>query len=243
MSSSSGQSSGYDLSFKILLIGDSAVGKSSLLVSFISNSVEDLAPTIGVDFKIKLLTVGGKRLKLTIWDTAGQERFRTLTSSYYRGAQGIILVYDVTRRDTFTNLSEVWSKEVELYSTNQDCVKVLVGNKVDRDSERLVSREEGLALAEELGCLFFECSAKTRENVEQCFEELALKALVRIGFGGEKVRDDERSFRWLYLMAFELRCWSQYRFTAVPPGCSERISSNRLDSTAVASINEKLQGE
>ncbi|XP_020208867.1 ras-related protein RABC2a [Cajanus cajan] len=177
MSSSSGQSSGYDLSFKILLIGDSAVGKSSLLVSFISNSSEDLSPTIGVDFKIKQLTVGGKRLKLTIWDTAGQERFRTLTSSYYRGAQGIILVYDVTRRDTFTNLSEVWSKEVELYSTNQDCVKMLVGNKVDRDSERVVSKEEGLALAEELGCLFFECSAKTRENVERCFQELSLKIM------------------------------------------------------------------
>jgi Ras-related protein Rab-18 len=176
MGSSSGQSS-YDLSFKILLIGDSGVGKSSLLVSFVSNSVQDLAPTIGVDFKIKLLTVGGKRLKLTIWDTAGQERFRTLTSSYYRGAQGIILVYDVTRRDTFTNLSDVWAKEVDLYSTNQDCVKMLVGNKVDRESERVVSREEGIALAMEHGCLFLECSAKTRENVEQCFEELALKIM------------------------------------------------------------------
>ncbi|XWS55896.1 hypothetical protein CRYUN_Cryun09bG0039300 [Craigia yunnanensis] len=178
MRSSSGQSSGsYDLSFKILLIGDSGVGKSSLLVSFISASAEDLAPTIGVDFKIKLLTVGGKRLKLTIWDTAGQERFRTLTSSYYRGAQGIILVYDVTRRETFTNLSDVWAKEVELYSTNQGCVKMLVGNKVDRDSERAVSREEGIVLAKELGCMFLECSAKTRENVEQCFEELALKIM------------------------------------------------------------------
>ncbi|XP_059427887.1 ras-related protein RABC2a-like [Corylus avellana] len=178
MGSSSGQSSGScDLSFKILLIGDSGVGKSSLLVSFISNSVEDLSPTIGVDFKIKLLTVGGKKLKLTIWDTAGQERFRTLTSSYYRGAQGIILVYDVTRRDTFTNLSDVWAKEVELYSTNQGCVKMLVGNKVDIDSERVVSREEGIALAKELGCLLLECSAKTRENVEQCFEELALKIM------------------------------------------------------------------
>ncbi|KAF9680222.1 hypothetical protein SADUNF_Sadunf06G0098900 [Salix dunnii] len=178
MGSSSGQSSGsYDLSFKILLIGDSGVGKSSLLVSFISNSVEDLAPTIGVDFKIKQLTVGGKRVKLTIWDTAGQERFRTLTSSYYRNAQGIILVYDVTRRETFTNLSDVWTKEVDLYSTNQDCVKMLVGNKVDKDSERDVTRDEGIALAEEHGCTFLECSAKTRENVAQCFEELALKIM------------------------------------------------------------------
>ncbi|KZV15220.1 hypothetical protein F511_28569 [Dorcoceras hygrometricum] len=176
MASSGQGQSNYDLSFKILLIGDSAVGKSSLLVSFISNVVDDLAPTIGVDFKIKFLTVGGKRLKLTIWDTAGQERFRTLTSSYYRGAQGIILVYDVTRRDTFTNLSDVWAKELELYSTDENCIKMLVGNKVDIGSDQVVSREEGLALAKELGCLFLECSAKTRLNVEQCFEELTQKA-------------------------------------------------------------------
>ncbi|TXG58425.1 hypothetical protein EZV62_016254 [Acer yangbiense] len=177
MGSSSGQGSSYDLSFKITLIGDSGVGKSSLLVSFISSSVDDPATTIGVDFKIKQLTVGGKRLKLTIWDTAGQERFRTMTNSYYRGAHGIILVYDVTRRETFTNLSDVWAKEVELYSTNQDCVKMHVGNKVDRESERAVSREEGIALAKEHGCMFLECSAKTGENVEQIFEQFALKIM------------------------------------------------------------------
>ncbi|PIA43614.1 hypothetical protein AQUCO_01900186v1 [Aquilegia coerulea] len=175
---SSGHGSNYDYSFKILLIGDSGVGKSSLLLSFVSNSIhENLSPTIGVDFKIKLLTVGEKKLKLTIWDTAGQERFRTLTSSYYRGAQGIILVYDVTRRETFTNLSDIWEKEVELYSTSQSCIKMLVGNKVDKDDERAVTREEGIALAQQCGCLFLECSAKTGENVQQCFEELALKIL------------------------------------------------------------------
>ncbi|CAN1196846.1 Ras-related protein RABC2a [Linum perenne] len=86
-------------------------------------------------------------------------------------------VYDVTQRETFTNLSDVWAKEVDLYCTNQDCVKILVGNKVDKDSERAVTREEGLELAKEHGCLFLECSAKTRENVEQCFEELALKIM------------------------------------------------------------------
>ncbi|GJN02710.1 hypothetical protein PR202_ga20088 [Eleusine coracana subsp. coracana] len=86
----------------------------------------------GVDFKVKMVNVAGKKLKLAVWDTAGQERFRTLTSSYYRGAQGIIMVYDVTRRETFTNLSDIWAKEIDLYSTNQDCIKMLVGNKVDK---------------------------------------------------------------------------------------------------------------
>ncbi|TVU48403.1 hypothetical protein EJB05_08039 [Eragrostis curvula] len=149
--------SSYDCSFKVLLIGDSAVGKSSLLVSFVSASHtdDDIAPTIGVDFKIKFLTVGGKKLKLTIWDT----------------------VYDVTKRESFTNLADVWTKEIELHSTNKECVKMLVGNKVDKEEERMVTREEGLAFAQEYGCLFLESSAKTRQNVEKCFEELALKIL------------------------------------------------------------------
>ncbi|KAF5467020.1 hypothetical protein F2P56_016893 [Juglans regia] len=176
-SHSKGRNNSYDYSFKILLIGDSGVGKSSLLLSFISNLVQDLSPTIGVDFKVKLLTIGGKRLKLTIWDTAGQERFGTLTSSYYRGSHGIILVYDVTRRETFTNVLDIWAKEVQLYSTNHECVKILLGNKVDRDTERAVTREEGLALAQEHKWFFLECSAKTRENVQQCFKDLTLKIL------------------------------------------------------------------
>ncbi|XP_040961238.1 ras-related protein RABC2a isoform X2 [Gossypium hirsutum] len=157
MGSSSEQQSSenYDFTFKILSIGDSGVGKTSLIASFISAFSQYSAPTIGVDFKIKFLTVGGKRLKLTIWDTA----------------------YDVTRRETFTNLSDVWAKEVELYSTNQDCVKILVGNKIDRESERAVSKEEGIELAKELGCTFIECSAKTGQNVQQCFEDLSLKIM------------------------------------------------------------------
>ncbi|GKB81745.1 Ras-related protein RabC1 [Tanacetum coccineum] len=169
----------FDYLFKMLLIGDSGVGKSSLLLSFTShNAIEDLSPTIGVDFKVKYVTVEGKKLKLAIWDTAGQERFRTLTSSYYRGAQGIIMaVYDVTRRETFTNLSDVWAKEIDMHSTNQDCIKMLVGNKVDKESERVVTKKEGIEFAREYGCLFIECSAKTRVNVEQCFEELVLKIL------------------------------------------------------------------
>ncbi|KAK8935097.1 Ras-related protein RABC1 [Platanthera zijinensis] len=181
MGSSSAHGNSHDYSFKILLIGDSGVGKSSLLVSFISNHVDDLSPTIGVDFKIKHFMVGDKKLKLTIWDTAGQEKFRTLTSSYFRNTQGIILVYDVSERETFSNLSEVWAKEIELYSTNQDCIKMLVGNKVDKEGERVVTKEEGSAFAQEYGCVFLECSAMTRENVEKCFEELAHKVNVKHG--------------------------------------------------------------
>eukprot|EP00271_Cylindrocystis_brebissonii_P005166 TRINITY_DN17113_c0_g1_i1.p1 TRINITY_DN17113_c0_g1~~TRINITY_DN17113_c0_g1_i1.p1 ORF type:complete len:209 (-),score=32.71 TRINITY_DN17113_c0_g1_i1:215-841(-) len=167
----------FDHLFKLLLIGDSGVGKSCLLLRFTSDAFDDMSPTIGVDFKLKLLTLDGKRLKLTIWDTAGQERFRTLTSSYYRGAHGIILVYDVTKRETFTDLSEIWLKEVEMYSTNPDCVMMLVGNKVDQESMRQVRREEGVAFARQHGCLFLECSAKTRLNVQQCFQELVRKIL------------------------------------------------------------------
>ncbi|CAN0893252.1 Ras-related protein RABC1 [Linum grandiflorum] len=182
-SSSASSQQEFDYLFKLLLIGDSGVGKSTLLLSFTSTSFEELSPTIGVDFKVKHVTVGGKKLKLAIWDTAGQERFRTLTSSYYRGAQGVIMgsslaigtVYDVTRRETFTNLSDIWAKEIDLYSTNQDCIKMLVGNKVDKESERVVTKKEGVDFAREYGCLFLECSAKTRVNVEQCFEELVLK--------------------------------------------------------------------
>lgn len=165
----------FDHLFKLLLIGDSGVGKSCLLLRFTTDTFDDLSPTIGVDFKLKLLTLNGKRIKLTIWDTAGQERFRTLTSSYYRGAQGIILVYDVTKRESFNALEEVWLKEVESYSTYPDCVMMLVGNKVDQEKDRQVSREDGQSFARRHGCLFLECSAKTRVNVQQCFQELVQK--------------------------------------------------------------------
>ncbi|RRT45580.1 hypothetical protein B296_00023954 [Ensete ventricosum] len=108
---------------------------------------------------------------------AGQERFRTLTTSYYRGAHGIIMVYDVTRPETFTHLTDIWSKEVEQYSTNQDCIKILAGNKVDKESERKVTQEEASDFAKAKGYLFLECSAKTRQNVEKCFQDLAEKIL------------------------------------------------------------------
>ena len=129
-----------------------------------------------MDFKVKVLNVNRKKVKLTIWDTAGQERFRTLTAAYYRGAHGIILVYDVSRRETFDNLKEIWLREVEMYSGGGTVVKMLVANKVDMET-RAVSKEEGQELARSLGTIFFECSAKTKVGVQNAFEELNLKIL------------------------------------------------------------------
>jgi len=146
-----------------------------MLLRFTDDSFDDhIQSTIGVDFKVKHLDVAGKRIKLTIWDTAGQERFRTLTSSYYRGAQGVVLVYDVTRRDSFENL-EQWLKEVKMYSPNngEGVVKLLVGNKVDLD--RKVGREEAEDWARSQGMLFLEASAKAKTGIRQCFMEVVNK--------------------------------------------------------------------
>lgn len=135
---------------------------------------EHIQSTIGVDFKVKHMDVSGKRIKLTIWDTAGQERFRTLTSSYYRGAHGVVLVYDVTRMDSFENL-EQWLKEVQLYSPNggENVVKLLVGNKIDL--ERQVPREQAEAWARSQGMLFLESSAKSKLGIRQVFMEVVQK--------------------------------------------------------------------
>lgn len=120
-----------------------------------------------------------KNIKLTIWDTAGQERFRSLTSSYYRGAQGVILVYDVSSRESFDNLKSTWLKELDVYADLDDLILMIVGNKIDLESkgERKVSTEEGLQLAKELSALFMESSAKTRLGIKSIFEELVRKIL------------------------------------------------------------------
>ncbi|KAI8371981.1 P-loop containing nucleoside triphosphate hydrolase protein [Choanephora cucurbitarum] len=164
---------------KLLLIGNSNVGKSSLLLRFTDDTFlpqEEVSATIGVDFKVSMMEVDGTMYKLTIWDTAGQERFRTLTSSYYRGAQGVILVYDVSNRETFDALNTWWN-EVNTYCSSPNVVKMIVGNKVDKESARVVSYEEGANFARKLSTLFVECSAKTRVGVKQAFEELVEKII------------------------------------------------------------------
>lgn len=167
----------HDHLLKLLLVGDSGVGKTCLLMSFTAKDFDaDSRSTIGVDLKVKIVHVRGQKIKLTIWDTAGQERFRTLTSAYYRGAQGVILVYDVTRRDTFDNISE-WLKEVDIFTTKDNVIKVLVGNKIDLETQRQVPRQEAINFARENNMLFFEASAKTEVGVQQAFLELVEKIL------------------------------------------------------------------
>ena len=128
----------YDYLFKVLLIGNSSVGKSSLLLRFVDNQWNDLfVPTIGVDFKIRTMEIDNKNVKLQIWDTAGQERFKNITASYYRGAHGIFVVYDISDTESFKNINN-WLIEIEK-NANKNVYKILVGNKCDLEDKRTVS--------------------------------------------------------------------------------------------------------
>lgn len=159
----------YSYLFKYIIIGDTGVGKSCLLLQFTDKRFRhDHDLTIGVEFGSRMLRLDDKDIKLQIWDTAGQESFRSITRSYYRGAAGALLVYDITRRDTFSHLS-AWLKDAR-ENGNPDMVITLVGNKTDLDSKRTVTSEEGERFARENGLIFMEASAKSNINVEETFE-------------------------------------------------------------------------
>ncbi|KAF7261022.1 hypothetical protein EG68_01670 [Paragonimus skrjabini miyazakii] len=166
----------YDALFKLLLIGDSGVGKTCLLFRYVEDTFSSsFISTIGIDFKIKTIELDGKKIKLQIWDTAGQERFQTITASYYRGAMGIMLVYDVTSRKTFDNINR-WMGNIQSLASH-DVEKLVVANKCDMDSQRVIFREEALKMCNEFGVSFLETSAKTGENVDKAFETLTLAIL------------------------------------------------------------------
>jgi len=156
---------------------------------------------LGVDFKAKMMTLENtKTIKLTVWDTAGQERFRTLTSSYYRGAHGVILVYDVTSKPSFDAVRGVWLQELRTYASPDEMVLMVVGNKVDKQTERQVNKEEGQKMAKDLSALYMECSAKTRVGIQAAFEDLVHAV---IASGKMAVKEGGRANRRLLTVTSE----------------------------------------
>lgn len=171
----------FDFLFKVILIGDSNVGKTCVVQNFKSGVFsEKQQNTIGVDFTVRTLDIEGKRVKMQVWDTAGQERFRTITQSYYRSAHAALIAYDITRRGTFESVQH-WIKEVELYGA-ANVVMALIGNKCDLEEERQVRFQEACALAKDKGLLAaLETSAKESQNVDEAFMMMARELMSRNG--------------------------------------------------------------
>ncbi|CAI5777179.1 ras-related protein Rab-3B [Podarcis lilfordi] len=161
----------FDYMFKLLIIGNSSVGKTSFLFRYADDTFTPaFVSTVGIDFKVKTVYRNDKRVKLQIWDTAGQERYRTITTAYYRGAMGFILMYDITCEESFNAIQD-WATQIKTYSWDNAQV-ILVGNKCDMEDERIVPFEKGKHLADQLGFDYFEASAKENVNVRQVFERL-----------------------------------------------------------------------
>jgi len=166
----------YDYLIKIVMIGDPGVGKSSLLLRYDEDKFsKKLISTIGIDFKIRRMIINDLHIKVQIWDTAGQERFRSITTAFYRGAMGILLVYDVTDAESFNNI-RMWIDS--LYRNAADpIIKILVGNKADEQDKMVISTAMGQKLADEYGIKFYQTSAKNNENVTELFDD-TIKTIV-----------------------------------------------------------------
>eukprot|EP00731_Ephydatia_muelleri_P017740 Em0010g838a len=177
----------YSAVYKILVIGDSGVGKTALLMRLCEERYESITKyTIGVDYMTKVVIVDNKSIKLQIWDTAGQERFKTLTNVYFRGAAGAIVVYDVTNRESFENVQS-WMKNIS--SQGPQIKVVLIAHKNDLDYERRVTSEEGVELARHYQCPFFEASSKTGINCTEAFTVLVKNIIASAQFDGNESPD------------------------------------------------------
>ncbi|XP_028912749.1 ras-related protein Rab-37 isoform X1 [Ornithorhynchus anatinus] len=178
------------IGFTVMLLGDSGVGKTCFLIQFKDGAFLSgtFIATVGIDFRNKVVTVDGVKVKLQIWDTAGQERFRSVTHAYYRDAQALLLLYDITNRASFDNI-RAWLTEIYEFA-QKDVVIMLLGNKADVSGERVIRSEDGELLAREFGVPFMETSAKTGMNVELAFLAIAKELQHRAGR-----REDEPTFQ------------------------------------------------
>jgi|UniRef100_A0A7S4I5W8 Ras-related protein Rab-1A len=202
----------YDHVFKLIVIGDSGVGKSCLVNRFAGKEFSDsFVSTIGVDFKNVTIQVDGKCVKLQIWDTAGQERFRTITSSFYRGTKGILFVYDVTKPNSFQNLKR-WIADVDIYAS-PDTQKILMGNKCDLFGQKRVPYESAVAFARSYKMnAFFEASAKSKSNVEDAFIEITRKLMhdAEVLSNEERVTPEKKS--WVVRRQEQAHSLFMYKF-------------------------------
>eukprot|EP00761_Pharyngomonas_kirbyi_P002745 gb/GECH01002749.1/.p1 GENE.gb/GECH01002749.1/~~gb/GECH01002749.1/.p1 ORF type:complete len:202 (+),score=70.48 gb/GECH01002749.1/:1-606(+) len=167
-----------DFTFKVLLMGDSSVGKTSIALRLTDDAfAESFVPTIGVDFKMYKLSIDSKTIKMHVWDTAGQEKFRNISSAYYRGAHGAVLIFDLTQLRTLENI-RFWFEEVQKHSSGKEnggngLQIILVGNKSDLGEQRDVQYEHAKEFAESLGIEYLEVSAKTGDQIPEAFAKLA----------------------------------------------------------------------
>ncbi|KAH0795112.1 ras-related protein RABA2a [Histomonas meleagridis] len=179
-----------DFLLKIVLIGDSGVGKTNLLSQFARNQFcEDSKTTIGVEFATKNIELNGKIIKAQIWDTAGQERYRAITSAYYKGANGAMILYDITSSISFSSLPK-WLSELR-ENSDPNVAVMLIGNKSDLEDSRSVERSEAVNYAEKEKLLFMETSAKTADNVQQAFNTLIsdiVESYVKAGLTGKETK-------------------------------------------------------
>ena len=161
----------YDLLFKLILIGDSCVGKSNILLKYLKNQFnENSKTTVGVEFGTKNIIINNKRIKIQIWDTAGQERYRSITSAYYKGAKGALIVYDITRKNTFDNIDK-WITDLKLNGDKDICI-IILGNKSDLIDKREINKNDGIKKAEMYKIAFLETSALNGDNISKAFDEL-----------------------------------------------------------------------
>ena len=168
-------------SYKVLLLGNSCVGKTCILLRFSEDSYTDnYEVTIGLNYRIKTINIDNNPIKMQIWDTSGEEKFKAIAKNFYRGAHGVLLVYDICEKKGFLDVKS-WIEQIIENTDNDNIVMILCGNKIDKEKERIISKQEGENLAKSYGIPFFECSAKNNININEMFTTMAQNIFMKVG--------------------------------------------------------------